>query len=44
MDDYQLDMENFSPTIYVTNVKEIFINFFYFMYAYCEFCIDNHMI
>jgi hypothetical protein len=44
MDEYRIDMKSFYKSIYVTNCKDLLINFFNFMYDYCEYCIDNHMI
>ena len=44
MDDYRLDLGDFKTSIYVNKGKDIIINFFNFMYAYCEFCVNNHMI
>lgn len=44
MNDYIIDMKSFYNSIYVTKCKDHLINFFNFMYDYCEYCVDNHMI
>jgi len=44
MDEYRLDIKSFYKSIYVTKCKDLLINFFNFMYDYCEYCADNNMI